>query len=53
MIESGHAIRAQFNASCHVIDVSQMKGLSVMVDEAEDVLLNGITMDAAHCFDRR
>ena len=42
MIESRHAIRAQFDANYHAINGSQMKGLSVMVDEAEDMLLNGM-----------
>jgi len=42
MIESRTAIRAQFNANKYVTDRTQMEGLLTMVDEAEDMLLNGI-----------
>ncbi len=42
MRESRVAIRAQFDANRNVTDPAQMEGLMVMVDEAEDMLLNGI-----------
>ena len=40
--ESRIAIRDQFNNNKYVSDPTQMEGLLTMVDEAEDMLLNGI-----------
>mmetsp|Transcript_2099 Transcript_2099/g.2290 ORF Transcript_2099/g.2290 Transcript_2099/m.2290 type:complete len:142 (-) Transcript_2099:348-773(-) len=42
MVESRVAIRAEFDANKHVTDQTQMEGLLLMIDEAEDMLLNGI-----------
>ena len=44
MAESRVAIRAQFDANrtVNTNDIAHMEGLLTMVDEAEDMLLNGI-----------
>ena len=42
MRESRVAIRAQFDANRNASDPAQIEGFMVMIDEAEDMLLNGI-----------
>ena len=42
MAESRIAIRAEFDKNRNVTDPQHLEGLLVMVDEAEDMLLNGI-----------
>jgi hypothetical protein len=42
MRESRIAIRTQFDANRNATDPAQLEGLILMVDEAEDMLLNGI-----------
>ncbi len=42
MAESRIAIRAEFDKNRSVTDPQHLEGLLVMVDEAEDMLLNGI-----------
>jgi complex III assembly factor LYRM7 len=42
MTESRVAIRAQFDQNRNVTDPQHLEGLLVMIDEAEDMLLNGI-----------
>lgn len=42
MRESRVAIRAQFDANRNASDPAQIEGFVVMIDEAEDMLLNGI-----------
>ena len=42
MIESRHAIRAQFDMNRNATGVQHIEGLLSMIDEAEDMLLHGI-----------
>jgi complex III assembly factor LYRM7 len=42
LVESGFAIRSEFEKNKFVTDVEQLEGLFLMIDEAEDMLLHGI-----------
>ena len=42
MTESRIAIRAEFDKNRSVVDTQHLEGLLVMIDEAEDMLMNGI-----------
>lgn len=42
MTESRIAIRTEFDKNRNVTDPQHLEGLLVMIDEAEDMLLNGI-----------
>jgi len=42
MLESRHAIRAQFDVNRNATGAQHIEGLLTMIDEAEDMLLHGI-----------